>query len=345
MNPLDDRLRRKAADRGGALPFEEFVEAALYDPHGGFYADHGRAGRRDGDFITSVESGPLFGAVLAEWLDATWRDLGQPDPFTVAEAGAGVGTLYRTVRRAKPACWSTLRWTLIERSDVLRAWHEELPGENWVSVAAFDEARHHVVVANELLDNLAFGVAELTADGWHLFDVVPPNQSDLRWSWHLSDRVPTLDLDVLVPGAPIGVQVPVTGQATAWVSERLARADRLLVFDYGEMTADLATRGRHGWLRTYQGHTRGSDPLTDPGRFDITTDIAIDQLPAPRKAIRQTDWLHENGMETLVEAARTTWEERRVIGDLQAMFARSALTEAAALSDSASLGAFWVLEW
>ena len=54
----------------GPMAFEAWVEACLYDPDGGFYAAGGAAGRR-GDFITSPEVGPLFGAVVARWLDAS----------------------------------------------------------------------------------------------------------------------------------------------------------------------------------------------------------------------------------------------------------------------------------
>ena len=54
------------------------------------------AGRR-GDFLTAPEVGPLYGAVLARAIDAWWIELGRPDPFVVVEAGAGPGTLARSV--------------------------------------------------------------------------------------------------------------------------------------------------------------------------------------------------------------------------------------------------------
>ena len=52
----------------------------------------GSAGRA-GDFLTSPEVGPLFGAVLARALDAWWEELGEPAPFTVVEAGYVLGLL------------------------------------------------------------------------------------------------------------------------------------------------------------------------------------------------------------------------------------------------------------
>ncbi|MDQ3293516.1 MAG: SAM-dependent methyltransferase, partial [Actinomycetota bacterium] len=80
------------ADREGPLPYSAFVEWALYDDEIGFYGGgSGSAGRREGDFLTSPEVGPLFGAVLARAVDGWWRALGEPDPFVVVEAGAGPG--------------------------------------------------------------------------------------------------------------------------------------------------------------------------------------------------------------------------------------------------------------
>ena len=60
-----------AIHRHGALPFDQVVERALYDHEGGFYESGGRAGGRNGDFLTSPEVGALFGAVVARAL-AAW---------------------------------------------------------------------------------------------------------------------------------------------------------------------------------------------------------------------------------------------------------------------------------
>src|SRR5437764_626791 len=78
------------ARRLGPIPFDEVVDLALYHPEHGFYSTGGGAGR-GGDFLTSPEVGPLFGVVLARALDDWWRDMGEPDPYVVVEAGAGAG--------------------------------------------------------------------------------------------------------------------------------------------------------------------------------------------------------------------------------------------------------------
>ena len=74
------------------------MQLALYSDAGFYSGDDntGRAGRR-GDFITSPEVGPLFGAVLARMIDDEWKKAGSPDQFTVVDAGAGPGTLARSI--------------------------------------------------------------------------------------------------------------------------------------------------------------------------------------------------------------------------------------------------------
>src|SRR4051812_5633628 len=94
-----------------AITFERFMEIALYGEHG-FYNSGGAAGRR-GDFITSPEVGPLFGAVLARALDGWWRELGRPTHFTVVEAGAGPGTLARSIVAAAPECAGAMRYVAV----------------------------------------------------------------------------------------------------------------------------------------------------------------------------------------------------------------------------------------
>jgi hypothetical protein len=55
--------------------------------------------------------------------------------------------------------------------------------------------------------------------------------------------------------------------------------------------------------------------------------------------------LRDHGIEELVDAARQAWQERAAIGDLQALTARSRVSEGAALTDLTGLGAFRVVEW
>jgi SAM-dependent MidA family methyltransferase len=358
------------ARRLGPIPFDEVVDLALYHPEFGFYSRGGGAGRGQ-DFLTSPEVGPLFGAVVANALDAWWRDLGRPDPFIVVEAGAGPGTLARNVLDAGPECAPSVRYVLVERSDWLRdVQRGSLPmeparqvlGPAIVSdpdegprpapgvgplVTALAELPQRpfvgIVLANELLDNLPFDLLERTALGWsevrvddRLRETLVPAANDLA-----------LHADRLAPDTPVGHRVPLQRAAAAWLRSALAVVDRgrIVAVDYASTTPDLARRPWTEWVRTYRGHAPGGYPLANLGQQDITCEVAVDQLPVPDATSSQADFLRAHGLEELVEGARKEWDERAHIGDLEALKQRSRLTEAQALTDPAGLGAFQVLEW
>ena len=60
---------------------------------------------------------------------------------------------------------------------------------------------------------------------------------------------------------------------------------------------------------------------------------------------RQADWLAEHGIDELVDEGRRVWSDRAPVADLEALRARSRVSEAEALLDPTGLGAFRVLEW
>jgi SAM-dependent MidA family methyltransferase len=362
MNELEVRVADEIRRRG-PVPFSEVMDLALYDPEDGFYASGGAAGRR-GDFITSSEVGPLFGAVVARSLDERWHEWGAPDPFVVIEVGAGVGTLALAVLAARPACAAALRYVLVERSAALRARQgDHLELEDPALAFAPDRAedddseirapevatgpiivsldsmpRPHgrsVVVANELLDNLAVDLLERRDGRW--FEV----RVGLEGEALVESLVPGDGPDV---GASDGARVPVQKAARHWVREA-RECGAVLAFDYADTTASMASRDPAEWLRTYRGHHRGGVPLHDLGSQDITCEVAIDQLPAPTRVSAQADWMRAHGIDELVEEGRRIWEERKHVADLEAMRARSRVNEAAALLDPDGLGGFCVMEW
>lgn len=319
--------------------------------------------------------GPLFGAVLARALDTEWERLRRPDPFVVLEAGAGRGVLARAVVAARPACSAALRYVAVERSPALaeRA-GDDLGAEPAAMVLGSvadddDESRFmggegplvtvlhevplgievHVVLANELLDNLPFRLLERRSSTW--FEVRVGEQGG-RLSEVLVAAPPATvaEAERLAPDAPDGGRIPLQEAAVEWLHHALSLVERgaVVVFDYADTTASLARRPWPEWLRTYRGHARAAHPLEDPGGQDITCEVAVDQLARarPPSADRsQADFLRAHGLDQLAEVARAEWQERAHVGDLAALQGRSRLGEAAALTDPTGLGAFRVLEW
>lgn len=345
------RLRRRvrSAPISKTISFSEFLEVALYDPVRGFYGANGAAGRR-GDFLTSVELGPLFGAVLARALDSWWDGLGRPDPYIVVEAGAGRGALAESVLGAEPRCQGALRYVAVERSARLREHHA---GKGFASVADLpDEPFAGAIVANELLDNLPFDLVERSGDGWQEIRVGQADSGELREV--LEPAAPELSraASQLAPGAQAGARLPVQRAAGNWVRTALDRLlrGRLLVFDYAvPSTSELAGRNWTEWLRTYARHRRGGHPLEAPGNQDITVEVCVDQLAAaarpPDRDRSQAAFLRAYGIDEFWEDARRRWHAGASKGDLQAFRARSTVSEAAALTDPDGLGAFRALEW
>lgn len=331
------------------LSFSEFLEVALYDPVRGFYGANGAAGRR-GDFLTSVELGPLFGAVLARALDSWWDGLGRPAPYIVVEVGAGTGALAAAVLGADPRCSAALRYVAVERSARLR---EEHAGKPFASLAEMpDEPFAGAIIANELLDNMPFDLLERTPEGWREVRVGQGDSGELREVLAPPSAELAALADQLAPAARPGARLPVQRSAGEWVRaalERLVRG-RLLVFDYAvPSTSELAGREWTEWLRTYSRHRRGGHPLEAPGAQDVTVEVCVDQLAAaarpPDRDRSQAAFLRAYGIDEFWEDARRRWHAGASKGDLEAFRARSTVSEAAALTDPDGLGAFRSLEW
>ncbi len=73
------------------ITFAEFMELALYHSQFGYYSSPSSIIGPQGDFVTSPHMGHDFGEVLAEQFADMWQALGQPNPFTLVEMGAGQG--------------------------------------------------------------------------------------------------------------------------------------------------------------------------------------------------------------------------------------------------------------
>lgn len=365
--------------REGPIPFDRFVDVALYEPGVGFFATGHGPGRSGRDFLTSPETGSLFGRLVARALDRSWVALDRPDPFVVIDAGAGTGRLAREALRAEPACASALRYVMVERSAALRSAQRDLlrvePADEAFGpyaegtdderqvvprsgpiVAALSEMPAlevvGVVVANELLDNLPFGIALRRGGEWREVVVALDGHGGFEEIVVPAAAADAAALDAAFGGVdvPDGARLPIPRGIDAWIAAVAGTLHRghLLTIDYAAPAAELARRG--GWLRTYRAHAPGEDALRNPGEQDITSDVVVEQLdraalahgftPWPRAT--QAEWLRALGIDEIVATARDTWRARAHLGDIEAVAARSIVHEADALCDPSGLGAHLV---
>jgi SAM-dependent MidA family methyltransferase len=294
--------------------FDVYMERVLYGADGFYTSGRGIAGGRTGDFITSPEVGPLFGLLIGRWLDSVWADLGRPTPFPVVDMGAGPGTLVMAIERSRPRCQPALA---IRSRDLADPASEttDLDGS--------------VVIANELLDNLPFRWLR-NVEGACTEAFVKSG----ALVWRSSDDT-----------TPVIGEFPLVEQAADLLTGLLSQGvQRILALDYGaHTTAELAERG--GWLRCYRSHQRSADPLVEPGYWDITTDVPVDQLPTPNRVQTQKTFLSSLGIDELVAEGRSYWKANASRPDLKAMEMRSRVNEAGALTDPEGLGSFLAMEW
>ena len=373
--------------REGPVPFDTFVEEALYGG-GGFFASGRGAGRGAGhgaaDFITSPEVGPLFGALVGDALDRWWDALDRPDPYVVVEAGAGRGRLASDVVRAGPRSLGALRYVLVERSAALREEQRKLlrlepPDEAFGPyvagpdvpvpvprsgpvITSIDELPgvefEGVVLGNELLDNLPFGIACFTGsstsewaevrvglDGSGAFvEVVVPALA--------TDAAALARVTAGVTPA-VGDRLPIPRGLDDWLRQVATTLHRgyVVLVDTMDTAAGMLARGSGGWLRTYRDHAPAGPALEDPGSRDLVADVVVEQLRhaaadagfAVLAETTQSEWLEDLGIAHLVDEGRRLWEQGAAVGDLAALEARSRATQAAALTDPAGLGAHRVV--
>ncbi len=337
MPSAADEITAAIAAAGGAIPFSEYMQLALYG-QGGFYTTGGRAGRRGGDFITSPEVGPLFGTVIARALDAWWKELGSPSRFEVVECGAGPGTLARSILAAQPECAEAMHYVAVEISASQQALHPQGVESRQTMP---DGPITGVILANELLDNLPFRL--FVFDGlWMEAFVSQASSGQFVEVLRTPDTVPSC----LPQTAPLGSRAPIQDAADSWVRDCLSKIDhgRLLLFDYCSMsTPNIALTPWREWLRTYRDQGRGMHYLSDPGSQDITTQVMLDQLPTGFTTSTQAEFLKQWGINDLVREGSNYWENMKHAPDVAAMKMRSRSSEAKSLTDHSGLGMFSAL--
>ena len=288
---------RRIRDRG-PLTVAAFMQLALYHPALGYYTRARRRTGRAGDFYTSVDVGPQFGALLAAQIDEMRGLLAGGGPeIDLVEAGAGNGQLARDVLDAAesrhPELHAAVRLTLVETSPAARASQPETLGRHRARLhgrtADLPDRISGVILANELLDALPTHAVAMTVDG--LREVFVDVDGD-RFVERLGPpSSPALGrrLERLGVTPEPGWRGEVNLAATDWVrtaARRLARGFILLI-DYGHPARALYA-GRHaaGTLTTFQRHVVDAacaDPeqpdgpawLADPGERDITSHVDL----------------------------------------------------------------------
>ena len=284
-------LRELIAAHGGALPVEIFMQAALYDPHHGYYSRRVRTIGRRGDFATSATLGRGLGQAVADWATAHRAEAQLGNTWHLIELGGGNGELAAQI--AASLGWRARRgWHhhIVEVSATLRAeQRHRLAGINGISWhtdirdALELASQRTLIFSNEFVD--AFPCVQLVrgeaAGQWREVCICWPEEAaqpvEVLRAWEGPVAVSMPD------GAP-GQRVEVHFAYERWLAEWLPHwaNGRMLTIDYGGSTPEIYRRQPRGTLRAYFQHQRFTEAEVYQrfGHQDLTADVNFTDLQA-----------------------------------------------------------------
>lgn len=334
---LEGRIRAEIAGAGGRLPFDRFMELALYAPGLGYYVAGCAKLGPDGDFVTAPEVSPLFGSCVAAQCAEALGRLGGGD---ILELGPGRGTLaVQVLERLAALKALPQHYLLLEPSPDLQERQGHAIAQGVPALAGrcrwlerLPEGFRGVVLANEVLDAMPVHRFRVGAEGTVEECFVQQGAAGLEETWGpavspgLEDAVATLQsLGLAV--AP-GYRSEINLRLGPWLSALGASLARglVLLIDYGDPGAAYYQRDRTmGTLMCHQRHRAHSDPYRDVGLQDITADV--DFSAAARAGLAagltlagfttQAHFLIGCGIERLMLGAEGTPEPDRVLGAKQ----------------------------
>jgi SAM-dependent MidA family methyltransferase len=347
--PLVEKLRDRI-NAHGPITFREFMETALYDAGHGYYATSRAAMSRDGDYVTSPELHPVFGALIARQLEEMWRALNAPATFDLVEAGGGRGTLARDILRAagrSPAFADAVRYTIVDRSALMRDEQRRTLAPLSDRARIVDEMPVNiqgVILSNELLD--AFPVHRVLNQGGTLREIYVAHDGERFHDEPGDPSTPDLagyfDALGLMPGD--GCIAEANLDAPRWMTSAAHALKRgyVLTFDYGYEAPELYARWRRdGTLLCFYGQAASSDPYQRIGRQDMTSSVDFTTLRRAGEAA---------GLATLAITSQSEFLARLGITDALASVAGAQMEEyfarrtiVLALLDPARLGRILVL--
>jgi len=277
-------IRDAIRDVGGVLPFDHFMEQALYAPGLGYYSAGAPRFGASGDFVTAPEISSLFGGCIAKQAVELFDALGGGD---LLELGAGSGILAADLLETlAEADRLPDRYLILELSGTLReeqratlarrvpqlanraTWLDTLPEGGF----------HGMILGNEVADALPVSRFRLAAGAVEEACVVIDGDG-FSWAWRpasipLAEQVTAL-VDEIGPLAD-GYTSELCLRLTPWIASLAAALERgmLLLVDYGYPRREYYHPQRiDGTLQCHYRQQAHNDPLRLAGLQDITAHV------------------------------------------------------------------------
>jgi SAM-dependent MidA family methyltransferase len=331
LKEVAEKIAQEIASKG-VIPFERFMELALYCPVYGYYEKEADTVGRRGDYYTNVSVGNLFGELLA-FQFAEWLEDGRM--AQLVEAGAHDGRLAKDilswVREYRPVLFEGLEYTIIERSERRAGWQKRMLGEfsgkvRWVEEVSQMKKVRGIIFSNELLDAMP-----VRRFGWDR-----KNRMWLEWGVGTKNgefvwkRMPETEGSVgnlnkallvekdLFDALPEGFTMEWNSSAESWWSDaaRVLERGKLVTIDYGLEGAEFLVPERmSGTLRAYRGHHLSDDLLANPGDQDLTAHVnfTVIKLAGETNGLKTDPVLNQS--QFLTKIASRTWNTEACFGE------------------------------
>lgn len=273
-------------NQGGWIPFDRYMELALYTPGLGYYSQLQGLGA-EGDFVTAPEISPLFSRVVGRQIAPVLSEI---DQSVVMELGAGSGTMAAEILlELERVDQLPQQYWILELSGALRERQQQTIGARaphllerviWLEQLP-DQPFSGAIVANEVVD--AIPVERFVIrDGRPVPLGVSTNPlGGLTWSeshdsQHHS-KLPSMEWSELEEGYCSEVR-PTVQPWIASLADQLQQGMMLLI-DYGYSRSDYYRPERNrGTLSCFYRHHQHEDALLWPGLQDITAHVDFTAL-------------------------------------------------------------------
>ncbi|MBL6922854.1 MAG: SAM-dependent methyltransferase [Akkermansiaceae bacterium] len=261
----------------GPTSFHDYMAECLYHPTHGYYSrPETPTASKEGDFMTSISVGPVFGQLLARRFHKFWTANGSPDSFTIVEIGAHDGALALDILDYLPALdpqfAKATHYVISEPLPQRCLFLQDRLGERAtiISKSKDIQAKFGVLVANEVLDALPVPLYLRTQNEWREAAVDHDGKA-FQWAT-LPDPI-NLSYDGDFPDGFVTEGDPDLNSFLGPLSEIFEKG--LFTFiDYGMDEASLHHPARSaGTLRCYRNHQSNAHPLDFPGEQDLTEDV------------------------------------------------------------------------
>jgi len=281
----------KKIKKHGAIPFDEFMEMALYYPELGYYTKPDAKIGRQGDFFTASHLGSVFGFFLARQIEIFYQKLNCPKNFTVTEIGPGMGFLAKDILDNIDSS-ASIKYNLVEINPAFKKVQRERLKEHedkifWYSSIEQLESFSGLIICNEVFDALPVRIFEVNDSGQIMEVYVDIGEQEQLIEIFLPCRTDTLEyLQEFAPWVlkmkKYRSEVNLAMKSLIESLSKKLKKGYILIFDYGYTSEEYYHPDRNkGTLLCYYKHNINENPYINIGHQDMTAHVnftAVEKL-------------------------------------------------------------------